>query len=176
MNKLPVIQIEEFKELGRFVVIDGSIFAMAISEIWAEFRKNARALKLHLAFSLEQMIPTCFLVTAGKFDERKAFAELIEQGITYIADRGYLSFDLFKNLVDKQAYFIIRVRKNLHYQLQTRQTVELIEAVKYIFFQVTDELVHFAADNHKQTYRRISFRTYKTLFVIVTNRLDLTTS
>jgi len=175
LNKLPVFQIEEFKELGRFVVIDGSFFAMAISEIWAEFRKNARSLKLHLSFSLEQMIPTCFLVTAGKFDERKAFAKLIEKGITYIADRGYLSFDLFKNLVDKQAYFIIRVRKNLDYQPKTPLAVELIEAVKYIFFQVTDELVQFGADKHEQTYRRISFRTAKTLFVIVTNRLDLTT-
>ena len=175
LNKLPVIQIEEFKELGRFVVIDGSIFAMAISEIWAEFRKNARALKLHLAFSLEQMIATCFLVTAGTVDERKALANLIEQGITYIADRGYLSFNLFKDLVDKQAYFIIRVRKNLDYQLKTRLTVELIEAVKYIFFQVTDELVHFRGDKHDLIYRRISFRTSKTLFVIVTNRLDLTT-
>jgi len=175
LKTLPVYEIEEFKQLGRVVISDSSIFRMAISDFWAEFRKNAKGLKLHLHFELNQMIATCFLVTNAKSDERKILAKYIEKAVTYIADRGYLCFDFFFKIVEKEAFFIIRSRKNLKYQIKEQLVVQLIDAVKYIFLQVTDELVVFEADDHQQSYRRISFRTHQTLFIIITNRLDLTT-
>lgn len=175
LKTLPVYQIDEFKELGRFILSDGSIFPMAINRFWAEFKKNSKALKLHLHFELNQMIPTHFLITPAKTDERKVFAKFIEQAVTYIADRGYLCFDLFHTMVTKKAFFIIRVRKNLIYQVKEQLSVQLVDAVKYVFFQVTDELIVFNADSHQHVYRRISFKTRNTLFVLVTNRLDLTT-
>jgi hypothetical protein len=175
LQSLPVCEIEEFKEFGRFVLTDGSVFRMAISDFWAEFRKKAKALKLHLHFELNQMVTTCFCVTHAKQDERKVLAEHLEEAVTYIADRGYLCFDFFFKIVEKQAFFIIRSRKNLNYQIKKQFTVQMIDSVKHIFFQVTDELVTFDADKHQQQYRRISFRTHQTLFILITNRLDLTT-
>ena len=175
LQTFPVIQLEEFKELGRFIITDGSVFPMAIGNLWAEFRKSSRALKLHLNFELNHMIPTCFLVTSGKGDERHALSKMIEKAVTYIADRGYISFEFFKTIIDLGAFFIIRVRKNLHYQVKEQFPVLLKETVKFIFLQVTDELVQFDADKYQTSYRRISFRTRTTLFIIVTNRLDLTT-
>lgn len=175
LDKFPVYAIEEFKELGRFIISDGSVFPMAINNIWAEFRKKSRALKMHLNFELNLMIPSCFIITAGKSDERKALLTMIEKSVTYIADRGYLSFDFFKAIIDKEACFIIRVRNNLIYQVKEQLPVVLNDAVKHIFFYITDELVLFEADKHQLSYRRISFSTKHTLFVLVTNRLDLTT-
>jgi hypothetical protein len=175
LQTFPTIEIEEFKTLGRFILCDGSVFPIAINQFWAEFRKRCKAVKMHLNFELNQMLPTCFLVTHGKYDERNALRQMIQEAMTYIADRGYVAFDLFKDIIDKNAHFIIRIRKNLHYQIKEQLNVQLIESVKYIFFQVTDELVLFNADKHKIIYRRISFRTRKTLFVLVTNRRDLTT-
>jgi len=175
LKVVPVRSIEEFQELGPIVFVDGSIFPIAISAIWAEFKTHSNAVKLHLGFSLNDMLTSCFLVTAASYDERKALAQLIESGVTYIADRGYLSFELFKNINDKPAYFIIRVRKRLHYEIKQQLPIQLIDAVKAIFFQVTDEIVRFNSDPHGRTYRRISFRTRQTLFILVTNRFDLTT-
>ena len=175
LKVVPVHIIEEFQELGPIVFIDGSIFPIAISAIWAEFKTHSNAVKLHLGFSLNDMLTSCFLVTAASYDERKALVQLIERGVTYIADRGYLSFELFKNINDKPAYFIIRVRKRLHYEIQQQLPIQLIDAVKTIFYQVTDELVRFNSDTNGRTYRRISFRTRQTLFILVTNRFDLTT-
>lgn len=175
VHELPLGIIDEFKELGRFMLIDGSIFPIVVSKMWAEFRKNSRALKLHLAFSLERMVANSFLVTSGKADERKQLEKLISKSITYIADRGYLSFDLFNTIANKLAFFIIRVRKNLHYQVLEEQLMPLPDALKYVFFQVSDQLVRFDADRHGCVYRRISFRTSQTIFIIVTNRFDLTT-
>ena len=175
LQTFPVTCLEEFKELGRFIISDGSVFPMAIRNLWAEFRKNSRALKLHLNFELNQMIPSCFLVTSGKGDERHSLSKMIEKAVTYIADRGYISFDFFKTICDRGAFFIIRVRKNLHYQPIEQLPIRLKDSVKFIFFQVTDELVKFDADKYQTSYRRISFRTRSTLFVLVTNRLDLST-
>lgn len=175
LKVVPPRLIEEFQELGPLVCVDGSIFPIAISAMWAEFRTHCNAVKLHLGFSLNDMLTSCFLVTAASYDERKALAQLIEIGVTYIADRGYLSFELFKTINDKLAYFIIRVRTRLHYEIQQQLPIQLIDAVKAILFHVTDELVRFNSDSHGRTYRRISFRTRQTLFILVTNRLDLTT-
>lgn len=172
---VPSQQIQEFQELGPIVFVDGSTFPIIISAIWAEFRTHKNALKLHLGFSLNQMIASCFLITAATYDERKALAQLIEAGFTYIADRGYLSFELFKSITDKPAFFIIRVRKKLKYEIDKALPAQLIDSVKYIFLQITDELVRFNSDQHGRIYRRISFRTRQTTFILVTNRFDLTT-
>jgi len=172
---IPLNYVEEFQEFGKIVFVDGSTFPIIISAMWAEFKKHKNAIKLHLGFALNQMIASCFLVTPATYDERKALAQLVEAGITYIADRGYLSFDLYKLITDKSAFFIIRLRKRLHYTVEKALSVQLIDSVKLIFLQVTDELVIFKGDRHRRTYRRISFRTRQTTFILVTNRCDLTT-
>lgn len=175
LQSFPIYEIEEFKELGRLVLTDGSLFRMAINDFWAEFRKKSKALKLHLHFELNQMVTTCFCVTHAKQDERTQLAKHIEKAVTYIADRGYLCFKFFHKIVEKEAFFIIRSRKNLVYQVKEQLTVQLIDSVKHIFFQITDELVQFNADEKQHIYRRISFRTHQTVFVLITNRFDLTT-
>jgi hypothetical protein len=174
LKVVPPRLIEEFQELGPIVLVDGSIFPIAISAIWAEYKTHCNAIKLHLGFSLNDMLTSCFLVTAASYDERKALAQLIESGVIYIADRGYLSFALFQTITDKPAYFIIRVRKRLRYAMEQQLSVQLIEAVKALFFQVSDDLVRFNSDPAGRTYRWISFRTRQTLFILITNRLDLT--
>ena len=175
LRTLPINEIEEFKEFGRLIISDGSIFRMAINDFWADFRDQSKALKLHLQFELNQMLTTCFCVTSANSDERKILATQLEPAVTYIADRGYLCFNFFFQIVEKGAFFIIRSRKNLTYQIKQPLAVQLIDAVQYLFFHVTDELVVFKADHHQQCYRRISFRTHETLFVLITNRFDLST-
>ena len=155
LQSLPIYEIEEFKELGRLILTDGSLFRMSVNDFWAEFRKKAKALKLHLHFELNQMVTTCFWVTHAKQDERKQLAKHIEKAVTYIADRGYLCFKFFHQILEKEAFFIIRSRKNLIYQVKEQLTVQLIDSVKHIFFEVTDQLVQFHADEKQQIYRRI---------------------
>jgi hypothetical protein len=175
LAKASLPEVEEFRELGRLTICDSSLFPMSIRAFWAVYQKYAHGLKMHLCFSLNAMLPVCFLTTNGKRDDRKGMRELIEAGVTYIADRGYIAFDLFFEIVKLTAFFIIRSRKNLRYQVQQTLTVNLPEAVRYIFLAVTDEWVIFDGDRHRQVYRRISFRTRQKFFILITNRLDLTT-
>lgn len=175
LQELPLPPIKEFQELGRVAFVDGSIFPMAINTYWACFKERANALKMHLCLSLNQMIPVCFLNTVAKQDERAILRQLIERGITYVADRGYVDLKLFSELIEAGAHFIIRLRKNLKYQIQKILPVELPESVKFIFSKVTDELVQYECDPENKLYRRISFKTRTTYFILVTDRLDLTT-
>jgi hypothetical protein len=63
--------------------------------IWASYKKNAKAIKLHLAFELNRMIPVQFLNTEANASERKVLLNILEAGVTYVADRGYVCFNLF---------------------------------------------------------------------------------
>jgi hypothetical protein len=40
---------------------------------------------------------------------------MLEAGVTYIADRGYLSFPLLAAIVAANAFFVIRAKVNLVY-------------------------------------------------------------
>ena len=55
------------------------------------------------------MIPTEFVIKSGNSCERTALLSMVQKGITHIADRGYFSFDLAKNITEKNAYFILRI-------------------------------------------------------------------
>jgi transposase len=41
------------------------------------------------------------------------FLKMIQSGITYIADKGYFSFDLVEKVIQMQAFFILRVKENM---------------------------------------------------------------
>jgi len=82
---------------------------------WANYKKNCPAIKLHLSFDLNRMVPVNFLVGEGNSSERDALRKMVEKGGTYIADRGYVCFELLSNIVKSQAHFIIRMRANLDY-------------------------------------------------------------
>jgi hypothetical protein len=79
------------------------------------------------------MIPAHFLVDTGKSNEKKALLHMLEAGVTYIADRGYLSFPLLAAIAAVQAFFIIRAKSNLVYQRVQRLSVTLPTTVQHIF-------------------------------------------
>lgn len=98
-------QVPELMPLGRLHCIDGSVFPVISSMLWAEYRSKHQALKLHLCFELNRMIPTAFIVTAANSSERNALLTMLEASVTSIGDRGYLSFKLCHAVVQQQAHF-----------------------------------------------------------------------
>jgi hypothetical protein len=88
------LEIPELKELGALWCIDGSYFP-AISKMgWARVRDKVYGIKLHLSFSLNYMTPMDCIVTVGTGNERQALRQMLREGLTFIADRGYFCFDL----------------------------------------------------------------------------------
>ncbi len=66
------------------------------------------------------MIPTQFLSTEANASERKILRQMLEAGVTSIADRGYVCFQLFHDIGARQAHFIIRATSNLVYNISEK--------------------------------------------------------
>jgi len=159
-----------------FYLIDGSVFPAIRSMGWASYTKNVNAIKLHFAFELNRMIPAQFLSTAATTSERKMLLQMLEAGITYICDRGYVCFDLFSHICEAGADFIIRGKGNHVYEVLAELRVEMPETWATFLHQVRDGKVTFTNDTHHGIYRLVSFTVLETSFVLVTSRFDLTTS
>ena len=86
-------------ELGRLVVIDGSLIPASLSMTWADYRKNVRKAKMHLGFDLQGSIPRKMILTHGKGAERPFVSCLLEEGETGVLDRGYQDHQRFDSYV-----------------------------------------------------------------------------
>jgi hypothetical protein len=175
LSKLHLQVVPELEALGRFYCIDGSLFPTLCSMQWAEYRSTCQALKLHLCFELNRMIAVDFLVGTGKSSEREALRQMVTDGVTYIADRGYVCFHLFHDLLEAQAHFLIRMRKNLVYQRLRQLPVHVPAAVHLVFQDITDQMIVCSNDAHAIHYRLVTFWAGSSHFLLLTDREDLTT-
>lgn len=174
LRNLDLKRIKGLDEMGLFQVIDGSLFPSLIQMSWSEYRKHKNAFKLHLNFELNRMIPTEFLVGSGKSSERDFLLKVLEKGVTYIADRGYASFEIVAKLLKAEAYFIFRVKDNLLFEVQEDLSLGSRDLPK-CFRCVQDEIIIFKNDKQQNRVRMIQFEVAGSKFKIITNRVDLTT-
>jgi hypothetical protein len=176
LAKMNFLEIPEIQALGRFCCVDGSVFPAIITMTWAAYQQKRNAIKLHLAFELNRMIPTQFLSTEANDSERKILRQMLEAGVTYIADRGYVCFKLFHDIGAKEAYFIIRATSNLLYDICETLPVEVPAQWGKFFTDVTDCKIRLTNDAHQHAYRLVSFMAMGEYFSLITNRFDLKTS
>jgi hypothetical protein len=167
--------IPELDALGKLYCVDGSLFPALASMLWAEYKTNHAAIRLHLCFELNRMLPVQFIVDAGNSSEKDALRQMLEAGVTYIADRGYVCFQLLADIVNAQAHFVIRMKSNLAYTVTETLPVVLPEVVRHIFAQVSDRRVQLTGAKGNPIYRLVTFWVGTEQYLILTDRLNLTT-
>jgi Transposase DDE domain len=172
---LPLKHIPELAVFGILYCIDGSLFPVLSSMAWAAYTSRCQALRLHMCFELNRMMPVDFLVGSGKSSERQALRAMLVAGATYIADRGYMCFQLFHDICEAQSYFVFRVKNNLVYQTIETLITEFPPAVHHLFHDVRDEKIRCSNDSHGHIYRLVRFRVVDEHYFIMTNRFDLST-
>lgn len=174
LEQTQLLQVPDLEELGSLRVIDGSLFPTLISMSWTNYRKAKNAFKLHLSFDLNRMIPAEFWVGTGNSSERKFLLSIVKAGVTYIADRGYFSFEVMAKISQMEAFFVLRIKDNVVYQTLEKLPIAFAE-LPDCFKNVKDEIVIFTNDKHENRYRLISFEVVGSKFRIATNRLELST-
>ncbi len=167
--------IPELAAFGTVCCIDGSLFPVISSMLWAAYTSHHQALKLHLCFELNRMIPVDFWVGSGNSSERQALRHLLVAGVTYIADRGYMSFQLCYDICQAQAHFLFRTKTNLCFTVVESWPVVLPAAAQKLFQVVTDELIRYDNDPHSALYRLVRVVICQETYFLLTNRQDLTT-
>ena len=153
LETLTFLEIPELQALGRFILVDGSVFPAFSNMNWATYKSDSQALKMHLAFELNRMIPVQFINTDGNGNERKMLLEFLEPSVTYIADRGYVSFNLFKQITEKQAFFIIRITSAIKTTVTESLVVVIPENWQGYFTEISDEIICLTNEKEKQCYR-----------------------
>lgn len=173
LQQTELIRIDSVEELGLISLVDGSIFPTISNMCWAEYKKTKQAIRLHVEFSLNQMIPLEFVGQKANSSERSFLLKIVKQGVTYIADRGYFSFQVAATINKAYAFFIFRIKSNLLIELgkELKVTGQMPACLK----NITDQLIRFTNDPHQMVYRIITFTVLDSEFRICTNRLDLTT-
>lgn len=175
--------IPELEALGTLYCVDRSLFPALATMLWAEYKTNCPAIRLHLCFELNRMLAVQFIVAEGNSNEKAALRQMLEAGVTYIADRGYVSFPLLADIVTAGAHFVMRMKANpstssghrLDYSVVETLTVELPETARHLFAAVTDQRVRLNNAHEQPIYRLVTFRVGKEHYLVLTDRLDLTT-
>jgi hypothetical protein len=175
LNKLNFLGIPEIRALGTIYLADGSVFPALISMRWASYKTKANAIKLHLFFELNRMIPVQFVSSSANTSEKGVLRQIAEAGITYICDRGYVCFDLFRDISRKGSHFIIRGKSNHTYNVTACFLINIPDSWKTCLQYVTDYMVVFENDRHRETYRMVSFTVSGEEFFLITSRYDLMT-
>ena len=167
--------IPELATFGTVCCIDGSLFPVISSMRWAAYTTHHQALKLPLCFELNRLIPVDFWVGSGNSSERQALRRLLVAGVAYIADRGYMSFQLCYDICHAQAHFLFRTKTNLCFTVVESWPVVLPAAAQPLFQTVTDELIRYNNDPHSALYRLVRVVIGQETYFLLTNRQDLTT-
>jgi len=145
-----LISNKTIDEYGFISLVDGSIFSTISSMCWAEYKKNKRAIRLHMEMSLNQMVPLEFIGQKANSSERTFLLSIVRQGVTYIADRGYFSFNVANAINQAYAFFILRLKNNMKYDVG--KVLNVTGKMPACLKNVTDELIRFTNDKRKSNY------------------------
>jgi len=126
-----------------------------------------------LSWELNRQIPTEFVAQKANSSERDFLLSILKAGTTYVADRGYFSFDLAKRVQKAEAFFVLRIKKNLQYSIT--ESLSMDEKMPQCFKELADQMIQFDNDESGLTYRLIRFEVLGSKFMICTNRMDLST-
>lgn len=82
---------------------------------WAEAEAHIRGLKLHLLYDPKAEAPVRFALSSAKRPDLGYARELpLEAGATYVFDKGYTDYGWWQDIVEAEAHFVTRLKRNAH--------------------------------------------------------------
>jgi len=104
-------RLDELKSI--LTLVDGSLLPALpklTEAMWLD--DENKAFKMHMHFELLRGVPVRMDLTDGNGNERDVLQEALQPGRTYVMDRGYAKFALFKAIIDVGSSFVCRIRDN----------------------------------------------------------------
>ena len=114
-GRVPVLNgpapLRELK--GILTRVDGTVLKALpkrVEALWLD--EEHRAFKRHTQFQLLKSVPVRMDLTAANGDEREVLAATRVAGLIDVLDRGYATFQLFRDIVNAGSSFVCRIRDN----------------------------------------------------------------
>ena len=166
----------ELALIGPVCAADGSEFPVVGGVTLPQSVTPATSMKLHLTFNLTRMVTADFLVDSPESSERQAIRAMLTAGVTYVLDRGYMAFDLLRDIIAAQAFVVMRAYNTIVVETVTELPVVLPETVLTHWTHVRDRIVTSAhPDAAGILFRLVECTVGATTYRLITNRTDLTT-
>ena len=167
---------KEFEIEGKVFAFDSTTIDLCLSVFWwAKFRRTKAGIKMHTLYEIQTDIPTFIHITEAKVNDQRAMDEIpYEQGAYYVFDRGYFDLKRLYHINEIEAYFVIRQRGNLQYQVISESDT-MHNADGILSDQVIRLTNYFTRQKHPAVLRRVTY--YATdknkTFVYLTNNMEI---
>ena len=179
-----MIDIARKKRIDKDFEIDGKVFAFDSTTIdlclsvfwWAKFRRTKAGIKMHTLYEIQTDIPAFIHITEAKVHDQRTMDVIpYEQGAYYVFDRGYFDLKRLYHINEIEAYFVIRQRGNLQYEVVSESdTMHNADGI------LSDQVIRLTNYSTKQKYpavlRRITYYAVdkNKTFVYLTNNMEIT--
>ena len=155
--------------------LDASTIDLCLSVFpWAEFRATKGAIKLHVGLNHRGHIPEFVTVTDGKVGDVTVGRTIdFPKGSIVAIDRGYNDYTWYKQLTDKEIFFVTRLKSNAKISVIKSRPVLKSKGL------ICDETIEFTgmytAKKCPIPLRRIGYRDFVTgkRYVFLTNNFKL---
>jgi hypothetical protein len=99
--------------LRGLTAVDGTLLRALPKMAWALWQDpQHRAAKLHLHFEVLKGVPCDATVTAAACSEPEQLRRTLQPDRLYVTDRGYVDYQLFRDMLDAGSSFVARVKDN----------------------------------------------------------------
>ena len=175
LETLALPENPELALLGTIHLVDGSQFPTIHEVFWDQQQEGTRHVKLHLLFNVNRMVAADFAITPAQSNERATFLPLVRAGVTYVLDRGYMEFQLIKDVIAAQASVVLRTYSNTVVETVEELPVRLPPHLLTVWSSVRDRLVQSThPDMTGCVIRLVECTVGTTTYRLFTNRRDLT--
>jgi hypothetical protein len=115
----------DFKFNHSLYSLDASTIDLCLSAFpWADFRTTKGAIKLHVGLNHAGYLPEFVTITKGKRHVVTVGRILnFPKGSIVAIDKAYNDYEWYKQLTDKDIFFVTRLKNNAKYRITQRRAV-----------------------------------------------------
>lgn len=120
-----VVPGHNFRFKNSLYALDASTIDLCLDMFpWADFRTTKGAVKLHVGLNHAGYLPEFVTITEGKSHDVTVGRTLqFPKGSIVAVDKGYNDYAWYKQLTDKEIFFVTRLKTNAKYRTVSRRTV-----------------------------------------------------
>jgi hypothetical protein len=121
---VPVVTGREAEALRGLTAVDGSLLPALPKMAWALWMDDRhRAAKMPVHFDVLKGVPRDATVTAAASSEPDQLRAALVAGRLYVIDRGYASYQVFRDILDAGSSFLGRLKEDAAFTVQEERPV-----------------------------------------------------
>lgn len=158
VGKLQNQKWSQNKELTSLIkAIDATVITLNKTEFgWAKGYKNKMGVKVHTVYDLNAEVPVHFEITTANLNDITYACKMeIEAKTTYVFDKGYYKFGWWKEIDNKESYFITPIKKNSPTEIIKEREVKSNKILKDSEVRLSKRLSHSRKNSYQKLIRKI---------------------